>query len=147
MKVGITFGVFDLLHAGHVQMLEEAKTQCDYLIVGLHCTPTLENPNRLTPTQTVVERFIQLEGCRFVDEIIPYQTEAELELLLQELNVNIRIVGSEYRDQAFTGKTYCLKNGIKIFYNSRTNRYTSAGLRKTVAQKEAEKIDKNYKTN
>src|SRR5690606_30013742 len=74
-RVGITFSTFDLLHAGHIMMLAEAKRQCDYLICGLQMDPTLDRPEKNAPTQTVVERYIQLRGCQYVDEIVPYSTE------------------------------------------------------------------------
>ena len=104
MKIGITFSAFDLLHAGHIKMLEEAKRQCDYLIVGLQTDPTLDRPEKNRPVQTVVERYIQLKGCKFVDEIVPYATEQDLEDILRSFKVNVRIVGVEYREQNFTGR-------------------------------------------
>lgn len=140
MKIGITFGVFDLLHAGHIMMLEEAKKKCDYLIVGLNTDPIYFDPSKNKPTQSIVERFIQLEGCRFVDEIISYESEQDLEDLLAALPVNIRIIGEEYKNHDFTGKKYCLEKGIEIYYNKRSHRFSSASLRKVVANKEAEKL-------
>lgn len=139
MKVGITFGVFDLLHAGHIMMLQEAKYNCDYLIVGLNTDPTTFDPDKRKATQSVVERFIQLEGCKFVDEIIPYESEQDLKDLLQTLPIDIRIIGEEYKSQEFTGKQYCLKEGIEVYYNKRGHRFSSTELRKVVAQKESEK--------
>ena len=103
MKIGITFSAFDLLHAGHIKMLEEAKRQCDYLIVGLQTDPTLDRPEKNRPVQTVVERYIQLKGCKFVDEIVPYATEQDLEDILRSFKIDVRIVGDEYREQNFTG--------------------------------------------
>ena len=139
MTTGITFGIFDLLHAGHIMMLEEAKRQCDYLIVGLNTDPTLVDPSKNYPTQSIVERYIQLEGCRYVDEIIPYETEQDLFDLLSALPVNIRIIGEEYRDKNFNGKQYCLDNNIQIYYNKRTHRFSSSGLRRVVATSENDK--------
>lgn len=139
MTTGITFGIFDLLHAGHIMMLEEAKRQCDYLIVGLNTDPTLVDPSKNHPTQSIVERYIQLEGCRYVDEIIPYETEQDLFDLLSALPVNVRIIGEEYRDKNFNGKQYCLDNNIQIYYNKRTHRFSSSGLRKVVATSEKDK--------
>jgi glycerol-3-phosphate cytidylyltransferase len=98
MKTGITFSAFDLFHAGHVKMLEEAKRHCDYLIVGLQTDPTLDRPDKNQPAQTVVERYIQLKGCKFVDEIVPYATEQDLEDILRSFKIDIRIVGDEYRE-------------------------------------------------
>ena len=106
MITGITFSAFDLLHAGHVKMLEEAKLHCDFLIVGLQTDPTLDRPTKNKPTQTVVERYIQLKACKFVDEIIPYATEQDLEDILKSFIIDVRIVGDEYKDRDFTGRTY-----------------------------------------
>lgn len=139
MTIGITFGIFDLLHAGHIMMLEEAKRQCDYLIVGLNTDPTLIDPSKNNPTQSIVERYVQLEGCRYVDEIIPYETSQDLFDMLSALPVNIRIIGEEYRDKNFNGKQYCIDNNIQLYYNKRTHRFSSSGLRKVVATSESEK--------
>ncbi len=106
-KTGITFSAFDLLHAGHVRMLEEAKLHCDYLIVGLQTDPTIDRPEKNKPTQSVVERYIQLKACKFVDEIIPYTTEQDLEDILQALSIDVRILGDEYKEVDFTGREYC----------------------------------------
>jgi glycerol-3-phosphate cytidylyltransferase len=136
MKYGITFSAFDLLHAGHVKMLEEAKSICDYLIVGLQTDPTLDRPNKNKPTQTVVERYIQLKACKFVDEIVPYATEQDLLDVLQSFQIDIRIVGDEYLDKNFTGRAYCEEKGIELYFNSRDHRFSSSALRKEVYQKE-----------
>ncbi len=143
MKIGITFGVFDLLHAGHIMMLTEARKFCDYLIVGLNTDPSEVDPTKNKPTQSVVERYIQLEGCRYVDEIIPYETEQDLADMIQGMTIHIRFIGEEYRDKDFTGKKYCIEEGIAIHYNKRTHRFSSHGLRKVVANKEALKAVKN----
>jgi glycerol-3-phosphate cytidylyltransferase len=140
MKIGITFSAFDLLHAGHITMLEEAKRQCDYLICALQTDPTLDRPEKNKPTQTVVERYIQLKGCKFVDEIVPYATEQDLEDILRSLKIDVRIIGDEYRDKNFTGREYCESKGIELFYNTRDHRFSSSGLRKVVAEKEALKV-------
>jgi len=142
MKVGITFSAFDLLHAGHIKMLEEAKRQCDYLIVGLQTDPTIDRPEKNHPTQTVVERYIQLKGCRFVDEIVPYATEQDLEDILRSFKIDVRIIGDEYQNKNFTGRTYCEEKGIELFYNRRDHRFSSSTLRKEVAEKEQSKIIK-----
>lgn len=136
MKVGITFSAFDLLHAGHIKMLEEAKQQCDYLIVGLQTDPTLDRPEKNRPTQTVVERYIQLKGCKFVDEIVPYATEQDLNDILTSFKIDVRILGDEYKAKDFTGRTYCEEKGIELFYNVRDHRFSSSGLRKEVAFRE-----------
>lgn len=134
MKKGITFSAFDLLHAGHVKMLEEAKSNCDYLIVGLQTDPTIDRPEKNKPTQTVVERYIQLKGCKFVDEIVPYATEQDLEDILQSFQIDLRFVGDEYKDRDFTGRTYCEEKGIVLYFNSRDHRFSSSGLRREVYQ-------------
>lgn len=136
MKYGITFSAFDLLHAGHVKMLEEAKSNCDYLIVGLQTDPTLDRPNKNKPTQTVVERYIQLKACKFVDEIVPYATEQDLEDILQSFQIDVRIVGDEYQDKNFTGRSYCEQKGIELYFNTRDHRFSSSALRKEVFNKE-----------
>lgn len=138
-RVGITFSTFDLLHAGHIMMLAEAKRQCDYLIVGLQMDPTLDRPEKNAPTQTVVERYIQLRGCQHVDEIVPYSTEQDLEDILRSFKLDVRIVGDEYRDRDFTGRAYCEESGIELYFNSRDHRFSSSGLRRIVAEKEAER--------
>lgn len=138
--IGITFSAFDLLHAGHVKMLEEAKQYCDYLIVGLQTDPTIDRPEKNKPTQSVVERYIQLKACKFVDEIIPYTTEQDLEDILQSFTLDVRIVGDEYRDKSFTGREYCENMGIKLIYNKRNHRFSSSGLRKEVFERESLKL-------
>lgn len=137
---GITFSAFDLLHAGHVRMLEEAKQHCDYLIVGLQTDPTIDRPEKNKPTQSVVERYIQLKGCKFVDEIIPYTTEQDLQDILQALPIDVRILGDEYRDKSFTGREYCEKMKIKLVFNTRNHRFSSSGLRKEVYECECLKL-------
>jgi len=132
MKVGITFSAFDLLHAGHIKMLEEAKENCDYLIVGLQTDPTIDRPTKNKPTQTVVERYIQLKGCKFVDEIVPYATERDLLDILQAFQLDCRFVGDEYIEKDFTGKSYCEENGVQLFYNSRNHRFSSSSLRNEI---------------
>ena len=136
MKVGITFSAFDLLHAGHIKMLEEAKRQCNYLIVGLQTDPTIDRPEKNRPTQSVVERYIQLKGCKHVDEIVPYATEQDLEDILRSFKIDVRIVGDEYKDKNFTGRSYCEEKRIALFFNIRDHRFSSSSLRKEVTEKE-----------
>ena len=136
MKIGITFSAFDLLHAGHVKMLEEAKLNCDYLIVGLQTDPTLDRPTKNKPTQTVVERYIQLKACKFVDEIVPYATEQDLEDILKSFTIDLRIVGDEYKERDFTGRSYCEEKGIELYFNTRDHRFSSTSLRQEVYKKE-----------
>ena len=136
MRVGITFSTFDLLHAGHIKMLEEAKTQCDYLIVGLQLDPSLDRAEKNAPTQTITERYIQLKGCKHVDEIVPYVSEQDLEDILRSFKLDVRIIGEEYRDKPFTGKEYCQEKGIELYFNTRDHRFFSSGLRKQVKSAE-----------
>ena len=136
MKIGITFSSFDLLHAGHIKMLEDAKQECDYLICGLQTDPTIDRPEKNKPVQSVVERYIQLNGCKHVDEIVPYTTEQDLEDILRSFKINVRIIGDEYKSKQFTGKEFCKKNGIDFHYNKREHRFSSSGLRKEVFNKE-----------
>ena len=130
--IGITFSCFDLLHAGHVQMLEDAQLQCDYLIVALQTDPTIDRKDKNAPTQSLVERYIQLKGCRYVDEIVPYETEEDLITILKTFNLNIRIVGEEYRDKEFTGKDICKDRNIQIYYNSRQHNLSSSELKRRI---------------
>lgn len=120
-------------------MLEEAKRQCDYLIVGLQTDPTIDRPEKNQPTQTVVERYIQLKACKYVDEIVPYATEQDLEDILRSFKIDVRIIGEEYRDKNFTGRAYCEEKGIELYFNKRDHRFSSSGLRKVVAEKEINK--------
>jgi glycerol-3-phosphate cytidylyltransferase len=139
MKIGFTASSFDLLHAGHTLMLEEAKQQCDYLIVGLQTDPTIDRLSKNKPVQTVVERYIQLRACKYVDEIIPYATEQDLEDILASMHIDIRILGVEYRDKDFTGRDICKKRDIEIYFNQRDHRFSSSDLRLRVADAEKTK--------
>lgn len=134
MKIGFTASAFDLLHAGHVLMLEEAKAQCDYLIVGLQTDPSQDRASKSKPAQTIVERYLQLRACKFVDEIIPYGSEQDLEDLLAGMHIDVRILGIEYRDKDFTGHDICKKRDIEIYFNERDHRFSSSGLRKHIAE-------------
>jgi glycerol-3-phosphate cytidylyltransferase len=136
MKTGITFSTFDLFHAGHVKMLEEAKTKCNYLIVGLQLDPSIDRPEKKKPTQSIIERYVQLKGCKFIDEIIPYVNEEDLMDILSSFKIDIRIIGEEYKEKDFTGKEYCKKKGIEIYYNKREHRFSSSALREQVASSE-----------
>ena len=128
-KVGITFSCFDLLHAGHVTMLEEAKRHCDYLIVGLQTDPTIDRPEENKPIQSIVERQIQLAGLKYVDEIVTYQSEADIIDLLLTLPISVRVVGEDYKGKDFTGKELCIQQKIKIIYNSRKHSFSTTSLR------------------
>jgi glycerol-3-phosphate cytidylyltransferase len=137
MKVGFTCSTFDLLHAGHIQMLREAKDQCDYLICGLQVDPSFDRPEKNSPVQSIVERYTQLNAVKYVDEIIPYCTERDLEDILEMYDIDVRIIGSEYRDGKFTGRAICAKRDIDLYFNSRDHRFSSSDLRKRVCDQDA----------
>ena len=131
-RVGFTCSTFDLLHAGHVQMLREAKAQCDYLICGLQVDPANDRPEKNSPVQSIVERYTQLKAVSYVDEIIPYGTEKDLEDILELYSINVRILGEEYREKDFTGKDICRKRGIDLYFNKREHRFSTTDLRERV---------------
>ena len=136
MKIGFTCSTFDLLHAGHIMMLREAKSVCDHLIVGLQVDPTIDRPKEKNfPVQSLVERYVQLTSVEYVDEIIPYQTERDLEDILQMYPIEVRILGEEYREQEFTGKDICRARGIELYFNKRDHRFSTTDLRKRVCEK------------
>ena len=128
--IGFTCSCFDLLHAGHILMLKDAKKQCNQLIVGLQIDPTLDRPEKNKPLQTLEERKIQLEAVKYIDEIIIYKTEKDLYELLKKIKPDIRILGSDYRNQRFTGDNL----NIKIFYHTRNHDFSSSNLRKKIIQ-------------
>ena len=132
MRIGFTCSTFDLLHAGHIQMLRDAKEQCDYLICGLQIDPSLDRPEKNSPVQTIVERHTQLSAVKYVNEIIPYQTEKDLEDILNMLHIDVRILGEEYKNKTFTGRAICAKRGIELFFNKREHRFSSSDVRKRV---------------
>jgi glycerol-3-phosphate cytidylyltransferase len=139
-RIGITFSTFDLLHAGHVAMLAEAKNHCDYLIVGLQTDPTIDRPTtKNKPVQSIVERQIQLAGTRYVDEIVVYQTEKDLEDILLTLPIDVRILGVEYIDKDFTGKKICEARNIICIFNKRDHSFSSSSLRKRIQEVENNK--------
>jgi glycerol-3-phosphate cytidylyltransferase len=138
--IGFTCSTFDLLHAGHILMLADSKSVCDYLIVAVQSDPTIDRPEtKNKPVQSIVERYVQLSAVKFIDEIIVYDNEKDLEDLLMFLPITIRIIGEEYRDKHFTGKEICENRGIKIFYNSRQHRFSSSELRERTYQSELKK--------
>jgi glycerol-3-phosphate cytidylyltransferase len=113
-------------------MLRDAKEQCDYLICGLQIDPSLDRPEKNSPVQTIVERHTQLSAVKYVDEIIPYQTETDLEDILNMLHIDVRILGEEYKNGKFTGRAICAKRGIELFFNKREHRFSSSDLRNRV---------------
>ena len=119
-------------------MLREAKQHCDYLIVGLQFDPSIDRAEKNSPTQTIVERYTQLKAVRYVDEIIPYSTEKDLEDILSMYDIDIRILGEEYKDKTFTGRAICAKRGIELYFNKRDHRFSSSDLRLRVAERYVE---------
>jgi glycerol-3-phosphate cytidylyltransferase len=130
MKKGITFGAFDLFHAGHILMLEEAKTVCDHLIVAIQTDPSLDREAKNSPVQSIEEREIQVSACRYVDEVVIYDREADLIEMLDTLDWDVRILGDEYKDKEFTGRDKYLE---KCYFNKRPHSFSSSELRERVA--------------
>ena len=144
LKIGITFSTFDMLHAGHVAMLAEAKNHCDYLIAGLQTDPTIDRPDtKNVPVQSIVERQIQLAACRYVDEVVVYQTEQDLVDLILILPIDVRILGVEYRGEPFTGDQECHRRNIELVFNNRDHSFSSSSLRKRVAAAESMRVLKD----
>lgn len=139
LKIGITFSQFDLLHAGHVAMLAEAKNHCDYLIAGLQNDASWDRPQKNPPVQSIVERQILLSTNRFVDEIVVYNSEKDLEDILLTLPIDVRILGVEYKDKEFTGRDICMKRNIELVYNGRDHSFSSTNLRQRVWEAENQK--------
>jgi glycerol-3-phosphate cytidylyltransferase len=140
LKIGITFSQFDMLHAGHIAMLSEAKNHCDYLIAGLQNNAQWDRPEKNEPIQSIVERQIQLAATRYVDEIVVYNTEQDLVDLLLILPIDVRILGVEYEDKEFTGRPECYSRNIELIFNGRDHSFSSSSLRKRVVQAEQNKI-------
>ena len=136
MKKGITFGAFDLFHAGHVLMLEEAKTVCDYLIVCIQSDPSLDREEKNKPVQSIIEREIQVSGCRYVDEVIIYDTEVDLLNIIDEVDWDVRILGEEYKDKDFTGRDQTLE---RCHFNKRLHTFSSSELRERVSKEHFKK--------
>ena len=140
-RIGITFSTFDMLHAGHIAMLSEAKNHCDYLIAGLQTDPTIDRPDTKNhPVQSIVERQIQLAACRYVDEVVVYQTEEDLVDLLLILPIDVRILGVEYQGLDFTGLDECASRGIELVFNGRDHSFSSSSLRRRVVAAESHKV-------
>jgi len=139
MKIGFTCSTFDLFHAGHIMMLKDAKEKCGYLIVGLQTDPTIDREEKNKPVQSVFERFIQLDACKYVDEVVVYATEKELLDILQSYHIDVRIIGEEYQDKIFTGKEL----DIETYYNKRRHSFSTTELRKRVQEAESLKSAKN----
>ncbi len=148
MKIGFNCSSFDLFHAGHVTMLKMEKELCDYLKVALQVDPTIDRPGlKNKPVQTVYERYVQLQGCKYVDEILVYETEKDLLNLIQTQTIHIRFLSEEYLNRDFTGKQYCLDNDIELFYHKRQHQYSSSELRNRVYQTELTKMQESSTIN
>lgn len=135
MKVGFTASAFDLFHAGHVMMLREAKTQCDYLIAAVQTNPNIDREHKARPIQSITERLIQVQACRYVDEVIVYETEQDLYEILLAFPIDVRIIGEEYKSKKFTGDDL----DIPIYYNVRRHNWSTSNLRDQVAKREFER--------
>jgi len=147
MKTGFTCSTFDLFHAGHIMMLKEARTQCDYLIVGLQTDPTIDRPlEKNKPVQSVFERYEQLKACKYVDEILVYATEKDLVDILLSYPIDVRILGNEYEHKNFTGRSECVERGIQFYFNKRDHSFSTTELRQRVVDCEAEKFMKKVET-
>lgn len=144
LKIGITCSTFDLFHAGHVKMLEEAKQHCDYLIVALQTDPTIDRPEKNRPVQSIVERYIQLDACKWVDQIVPYATEKDLEDIFASFDLDVRILGDEYTMKNFTARNICEKRGIELVFNSRDHGFSSSELRKRIFTEEFKKYQNSH---
>ena len=130
MRIGFNCSTFDLFHAGHVTMLKAEKEHCDYLIIALQTDPTLDRPDtKNKPVQSIYERFVQVSACKYVDEVLVYETEEDLLHLIQTTTMHVRFLGDEYRIKDFTGKLWCIDNGIELFYHKREHPYSSSQLR------------------
>jgi glycerol-3-phosphate cytidylyltransferase len=132
MKVGITFGAFDLCHAGHILMFKECKQHCDFLIVGLQADPSMERQHKNKPVQSMFERYVQLGACKYINEIIPYVYEQEIEQILRSTKVDVRFIGADYIGKEYTAKEYCIDNYIDIHFNNRDHGFSTTELRKRI---------------
>lgn len=142
MKIGFNCSCFDLFHAGHVTMLKMEKEMCDYLKVALQVDPTVDRPGlKNKPIQSIYERYVQVQACKYVDEILLYDTEAELLNLIMTQTMHIRFLSEEYLNRDFTGKQYCMSNGIELFYHKRQHTYSTSDLRTRVYQLEKKKLE------
>jgi glycerol-3-phosphate cytidylyltransferase len=143
MKIGFNCSTFDFFHAGHVTMLKIEKQHCDYLICALQVDPTIDRPDtKNKPVQSVYERYVQLQSCKYVDEILVYSTEEDLENILKTQTINIRFLGDEYKTKLFTGKQWCLDNGIELFYHLRQHPFSSSSLRERTYQSELQRLER-----
>lgn len=140
MKIGFNCSCFDLFHAGHVTMLKMEKERCDYLKVALQVDPTIDRPGlKNKPVQSIYERYVQVQACKYVDEILLYDTEKELLNLIMTQDMHIRFLSDEYLYRDFTGKQYCMDNGIELFYHKRQHTYSTSDLRNRVYELELAK--------
>ena len=138
MKIGFNCSSFDLLHCGHVTMLRMERELCNYLKVALQVDPTIDRPGvKNKPVQSIYERYVQLQACKYVDEILVYSTEFDLLQLLMTQTIHVRFLSEEYENRDFTGKQYCIDNGIELHYHKRRHVYSSSELRERTAKLES----------
>jgi glycerol-3-phosphate cytidylyltransferase len=132
MITGFTCGTFDLFHAGHILMLDECKKQCDHLIVGIQTNPHLDRKDKNKPIQSIVERQIEVSACKYVDDIIVYETEEDLNVLLCTLPINVRFIGKDWEGKQITGGDICKRRGIEIVYNKRDHPFSTTELKERI---------------
>ena len=139
MIKGVIAGNFDVIHPGYIKMFKQCKKHCDYLICALQNDPTIDRKDKNKPIQSLVERYLQLDAVKYVDKIIPYNDEKELEELFSSLDLDVRIIGEDYKDKNYTAKSICQKRGIRIIYNKRDHNYSTTNLRKKIYDGESKK--------
>jgi len=141
MKIGFNCSTFDLFHSGHVTMLQREKEHCEYLLI--QTDPTIDRPDsKNKPVQSILERFIQVSACKYVDEVIVYETEEDLLNILKTRKIHIRFLGDEYREKDFTGKKWCIDNHVELYYHQREHPWSSSTLRKRAYEAEVKRISK-----
>lgn len=141
--IGFNCSTFDLFHAGHVTMLKEEKRHCDWLVIAVQTDPTLDRPDtKNKPVQSIYERFVQVSACKYVDEVLVYSTEEDLLNLIKTTRMDVRFLGEEYKNVDFTGKQWCIENGIELYYHKRDHSYSSSALRSRAYASEVERINK-----
>lgn len=128
-KIGFTAGVFDLTHCGHLLMFQYCKKHCDYLIVAIQVDPSKYREGKEAPIETIFERFVRLESCKYVDKVIPYESEEDLESILNTVYYDLRFIGSDHQGRSFTGDS--IRKDTHHF-NPRDHQYSSTSLKERV---------------
>ena len=143
MKIGFNCSTFDLFHSGHVTMLQREKEHCEYLLIAIQTDPTIDRPDsKNKPVQSILERFIQVSACKYVDEVIVYETEEDLLNILKTRKIHIRFLGDDYREKDFTGKKWCIDNHVELYYHQREHPWSSSTLRKRAYEAEVKRLSK-----